>query len=50
MKVTLLIPLTAVVLYYGGRHFHVNAYKSLKHWSFTMDVLVSIATNLAFAF
>lgn len=42
--------LTIPVLFRIGRPLHVAAYKAVKHGSATMDVLVSLGTNIAFFF
>jgi Cu+-exporting ATPase len=42
--------LTIPVQFGVGRRFYVSAYKSLKHGSPTMDVLVAIGTSTAFFF
>uniref|UniRef100_A0A8B9HJA2 P-type Cu(+) transporter n=1 Tax=Astyanax mexicanus TaxID=7994 RepID=A0A8B9HJA2_ASTMX len=34
----------------GGRHFYAQAYKALKHWSANMDVLIVLATSIAFTY
>ena len=60
-KMTFLVPglsvgdfiqlvLTAPVQYGLGMVFHQRAWKSVKHGSYTMDVLVSLGTNLAYIF
>jgi len=41
---------TTVVLYFGGWTFHTQAIVALRHCSFTMDVLVSVATNILFVY
>lgn len=42
--------LTAIVLYFGGWSFHRQAVTALRHGAFTMDVLVSSATNILFVY
>uniref|UniRef100_A0A8B9HKR1 P-type Cu(+) transporter n=1 Tax=Astyanax mexicanus TaxID=7994 RepID=A0A8B9HKR1_ASTMX len=32
------------------RHFYAQAYKALKHWSANMDVLIVLATSIAFTY
>ena len=34
----------------GGRYFYVQAYKALKHKSANMDVLIVLATTIAFSY
>ncbi|KAJ3349876.1 hypothetical protein HDU91_006325, partial [Kappamyces sp. JEL0680] len=61
IKATLLVPgltvghtimflFTAPIQFGVGMHFHKKAYKSVLHGTYTMDVLISLGTNLAFAF
>ncbi|RKO91762.1 hypothetical protein BDK51DRAFT_26069, partial [Blyttiomyces helicus] len=42
--------LTVPVQFGIGRHFYVAAYKALKHKSYTMDVLITLGTTIAFSF
>eukprot|EP00923_Selenidium_pygospionis_P034151 GHVN01059661.1.p1 GENE.GHVN01059661.1~~GHVN01059661.1.p1 ORF type:complete len:2013 (+),score=339.62 GHVN01059661.1:113-6151(+) len=44
----LLLVFSVPVQFVWGKRFHVSAYKAARHGSFTMDLLVSINTNLAF--
>ncbi|KAK9383417.1 E1-E2 ATPase-domain-containing protein [Kockiozyma suomiensis] len=44
------LSLTLPTQFYIGRRFYVSAYRSLKHGSPTMDVLVALSTSTAFAF
>ena len=46
----IIICLCTPVQYGVGMSFHKKAWKSLKHGSYTMDVLLSLGTNLAFIF
>jgi P-type Cu+ transporter len=41
---------SSIIQFYMGRHFYVNAYKSLKHKSANMDVLVVIGTSSAWIY
>lgn len=34
----------------GGRYFYIQAYKALKHRSANMDVLIVLATSIAFTY
>ncbi|XP_037833258.1 copper-transporting ATPase 1 isoform X2 [Kryptolebias marmoratus] len=38
------------VQFIGGRYFYVQAYKALKHKSANMDVLIVLATSIAFSY
>ncbi|KAK0136147.1 Copper-transporting ATPase 1 [Merluccius polli] len=38
------------VQFIGGRYFYVQAYKALKHRSANMDVLIVLATSIAFTY
>ncbi len=42
--------LTAVVMFYFGRHFFVNAYKRAIHGTANMDTLVALSTSVAFLY
>ncbi|CDI86631.1 copper-transporting ATPase 1, putative [Eimeria praecox] len=44
----LLLLLSTPVQFYGGRSFHRAALKGLRHRQFSMDLLVSLGSNLAF--
>ncbi|XP_038867916.1 copper-transporting ATPase 1-like [Salvelinus namaycush] len=38
------------VQFYGGRYFYTHAYKALKHKTTNMDVLIMLATSVAFTY
>lgn len=42
--------LATPVVFVLGRHFHVNAWKQLKHGACNMDTLVSLSTSIAYFF
>lgn len=39
-----------VLQFLGGRYFYVQAYKSLRHRATNMDVLIVLATSIAYAY
>lgn len=45
-----MLVLTVPVQFHIGKRFHKAAYKALSHKSATMDVLISLGTNIAFVF
>ena len=42
--------LSIPVIFYAGSHFYINAYKKLRHLTFTMDTLIAMGTGSAFLF
>ncbi|XP_078602292.1 copper-transporting ATPase 1-like isoform X1 [Branchiostoma floridae x Branchiostoma japonicum] len=46
----LFLILATPVQIFGGRHFYVTAYKSLKHKSTNMDVLIMLSTTIAYVY
>lgn len=48
--VFLLFVLASIVQFYMGLHFYQSAYKSLKHKSANMDVLVVVSTSAAWLY
>ncbi|XP_076850232.1 copper-transporting ATPase 1 [Brachyhypopomus gauderio] len=38
------------VQFIGGRYFYTQAYKALTHWTANMDVLIVLATSIAFTY
>ena len=49
-KELILALLATIVQIFGGYQFYVSAFKSLRHCSTNMDVLIALATTIAYVY
>ncbi|XP_019862991.1 PREDICTED: copper-transporting ATPase 1-like [Amphimedon queenslandica] len=50
LQEVILFTLATIIQIFGGYQFYVSSYKSLKHRSANMDVLIALATTIAFVY
>ena len=50
MSYIALMVVSFVFQFLGGRYFYVQAYKAIQHGTSNMDVLVALATSIAYAY